>query len=215
MNKILLLIACLVLNAVISTAQNNRVEYYDVNGKIVPQDQARFERTIIQSIDGSTTTIEKNISTGHVDTTVTEEPFGIVKVRRVTLDYDFKIQYANDKCNNGDLLPELTNYFEDIDNLTYVAAKLPNNENINHFLSTNIRYPGYAKEYGLQGRVTAQFVISKDGSVSNISIIKGVNVVLDKEFVRVLRKLKFAAPPKINGQPVELCVTMPCAFRLQ
>ena len=114
MNKILL-ISCLVLNAVISNAQISRVEYYDVRGKQVPQEQARFERTIIQNSDGSTTTQEKNLKTGRVNTTVTEEPFGIFNGWGGVIDYNFKIQYAKDKCSNGELLPELTNYFEDID----------------------------------------------------------------------------------------------------
>lgn len=214
MNKILL-ITCLVLNAVISTAQNNRVEYYDVRGKQVPQEQARFERTIIQNSDGSTTTQEKNIKTGRINSETVREPFGISNNRGVVIDYSFKIEYADDKCDNGGLLPELNNYFEDIDSLDYVAAKLPGNENINRFIARNIRYPDYAKENGLQGKIMAQFIIGKEGSVSNIRIIEGVNVVLDKEFVRILRILKFTTPPKINGQPVELCVTAPCVFRME
>ncbi len=131
------------------------------------------------------------------------------------IDYSFKIGYTNDKCDNGGLLPELNNYFEDIDSLGYTAPKLPGNETVPRFVGMNLRYPAYAKENGLQGKIMAQFTIGKDGSVSNIAIIEGVNVVLDKEFVRVLRKLKFATPPKINGQPVELCVTAPCVFRLE
>lgn len=213
--KKILLITCFVLNAVISTAQTTRVEYYDVRGKIVPQEQARYECTIIHNHDGSTTTQEKNLKTGRVNTTITPEPFDIINSRGVILDYSFKIQYAAQKCSNGGLLPERNNYFEDIDSLGYAAPRLPSNENINRFIARNIRYPDYAKENGLQGKIMAQFTIGKDGSVSNISIIDGVNVVLDKEFVRILRKLKFATPPKINGQPVELCVTAPCVFRME
>lgn len=213
--KKILLITCLILGALITKAQVTRVEYYDVRWEPVAPEQARFERTIIQNSDGSTTTQEKNLKTGRVNTTVTPEPFDIINSRGVTLDYSFKIQYAAEICNNGDLLPELDNYFEDIDSLGYIAPKLKGNEHINRFIGMNLRYPTYAKENGLQGKITAQFTIGKDGSINNISIIKGVNVVLDKEFVRVLRKLKFAAPPKINGQPVELCVTAPCVFRLE
>ena len=123
--------------------------------------------------------------------------------------------YTENECDKNNLLPKLNNYFVDVDSLRYKAPMVSEKETFHLFLAKNLIYPAPAKENNIQGRVKAKFTIGKDGSVSNISIIDGVNVVLDKEFVRILRKLKFATPPKINGQPVELCVTAPCVFRLE
>ena len=53
------------------------------------------------------------------------------------------------------------------------------------FLSKNIRYPVNAQKNGTQGRVTVQFVVNADGSISNIGIIRGVDPELDGEAVRV------------------------------
>ncbi|MBN4052003.1 TonB family protein [Cytophagaceae bacterium AH-315-L13] len=54
------------------------------------------------------------------------------------------------------------------------------------FISQNIKYPGTAKENNIQGSVFARFVIEKDGSVSNVSILKGIGKLCDNEVVRVI-----------------------------
>ena len=75
-------------------------------------------------------------------------------------------------------------------------------------------YPAKARRSGTEGAVKTSFTLTKEGSIENIIITKGTDIVLDKESVRILRELKFSTPPALNGQPVSLCVTLPLTFKL-
>ena len=113
------------------------------------------------------------------------------------------------------------------------------------FLAQNIRYPKIAAENGVQGRVLVQFVVEKDGSLSNFAVVKksgdtitknaqsGITVnalgsateeskvpqeafdALNAEAVRVLREMPKWIPAKQRGQEVRMRYTLPITFRLQ
>ena len=72
-----------------------------------------------------------------------------------------------------------------------------------------------AIENGVQGRVTVQFVVTKDGSVGNVTVLRGVDRNLDEEAVRVCKTLPKFIPGKQNGQPVNVWFTLPVTFRLE
>lgn len=83
------------------------------------------------------------------------------------------------------------------------------------FLSENTKYPVVAQENGVQGRVTVQFVVEKDGSVSDVHVLKGVDPSLDKEAVRVVKSMPRWTPGKQNGTTVRVNYRVPVLFRLQ
>jgi TonB family protein len=83
------------------------------------------------------------------------------------------------------------------------------------FFVRNMRYPAKARRSGIEGVVEVAFDITETGSVENIVVTDGVDVVVDKEAVRVLRKLKFARPPMVNGAPRKVCIEMPVRFQLR
>ena len=83
------------------------------------------------------------------------------------------------------------------------------------YINDNIRYPVMAIENGVQGRVTVQFVVTKDGSVGNVTVLRGVDRNLDEEAVRVCKTLPKFIPGKQNGQPVNVWFTLPVTFRLE
>jgi protein TonB len=83
------------------------------------------------------------------------------------------------------------------------------------FLSSHIKYPVVAEENGIQGRVIAQFVVERDGSISDVKVIKSVDPSLDKEAIRVLKSMPKWIPGKQNGAPVRVKYTVPVTFRLQ
>lgn len=113
------------------------------------------------------------------------------------------------------------------------------------FLAQNIRYPKISAENGVQGRVLVQFVVEKDGSLSNFAVVKksgdtitknaqsGITVnalgsateeskvpqeafdALNAEAVRVLREMPKWIPAKQRGQEVRMRYTLPITFRLQ
>ena len=82
------------------------------------------------------------------------------------------------------------------------------------FLSKNIKYPVNAQKNGTQGRVTVQFIVNADGSISNIGIIRGVDPELDGEAVRVISTMPNWKPGTQKGKPVRVKYTVPVMFRL-
>ncbi|MBP5339934.1 MAG: energy transducer TonB [Prevotella sp.] len=83
------------------------------------------------------------------------------------------------------------------------------------WLSKNIKYPVIAEENGIQGRVVATFVVERDGSITDVKIVKSVDPSLDKEAIRVLKAMPKWIPGRQNGQPVRVKYTVPVTFRLQ
>lgn len=82
------------------------------------------------------------------------------------------------------------------------------------FLKTNIRYPEAAHKAGTQGRVIVQFVVEKDGSISETHIAKSVSTELDKEAIRVISAMPAWIPGKQKGEPQRVRFTVPVMFRL-
>ena len=100
-----------------------------------------------------------------------------------------------------------------------VVEKMPEFPNggmagLMQYLSQNIRYPEAAKNAGKQGRGTVQFVVEKDGSISNVSTLRGVEPDLDKEAVRVISEMPKWKPGTQRGEAVRVRYTVPVMFRL-
>ena len=83
------------------------------------------------------------------------------------------------------------------------------------YLSKNIKYPPFAEENNIQGRVICTFVVERDGSVSDIRIARSVDPSLDKEAIRVVSGMPRWIPGRQNGQMVRVKYTLPVTFRLQ
>ena len=83
------------------------------------------------------------------------------------------------------------------------------------FISNNLNYPAMAIENNVQGRVVVQFVVTKDGSIGNVKVVRSVDRDLDNEAIRVCKKLPKFIPGKQNGQPVNVWYTLPVTFKLQ
>lgn len=83
------------------------------------------------------------------------------------------------------------------------------------YLSENMRYPAVAEENGIQGRVTVQFVVEKDGSVTDVRTMKSVDPALDREAERVVKSMPKWIPGKQNGSAVRVRYFVPVTFRLQ
>ncbi|MCF0203286.1 MAG: energy transducer TonB, partial [Bacteroidaceae bacterium] len=89
------------------------------------------------------------------------------------------------------------------------------NGNINQWLAQNLKYPPVAAENGIEGRVIVQFVVGKDGGITNATVVRGVDSSLDKEALRVVNSMPKWVPGKQNGQSVNCKFTLPVVFRLQ
>lgn len=83
------------------------------------------------------------------------------------------------------------------------------------YLAKNIKYPVVAEENGIQGKVIVTFVVERDGSITDVKVVKSVDPSLDKEAARVVKSMPKWQPGKQNGSAVRVKYTVPVQFRLQ
>lgn len=83
------------------------------------------------------------------------------------------------------------------------------------WIGGNVKYPAIAEENGIQGRVVCTFIVDRDGSITDVKVARSIDPSLDKEAIRVLRKMPRWYPGRQNGQPVRVLYTVPVTFKLQ
>ena len=82
-------------------------------------------------------------------------------------------------------------------------------------IQQNIKYPEEAKEQEIQGRVIVQFTIEKDGSVTDVKVVKSVHPLVDEQVVRAVSAMPAWKPGMHEGKPVRVIYSVPFRFRLQ
>jgi TonB family protein len=172
--------------------------------KQVAEKKAKFVQTVLEKSDGIRIIEVRNLKSNELisyESFKGEEPIGKWLEKGVnsydTLDYDFNLVYSNENC---------------IDNSN---IEIDGGIGIFQYIVNNLSYPSIAVEKGIQGHVLIQFSIAKNG-LEDIFVKKGVDKAIDKEAVRVMKKLKFNAPPMLKGQNVDFnCVFIPIKFSLQ
>lgn len=83
------------------------------------------------------------------------------------------------------------------------------------WLSENVKYPAIATENNIQGRVMVSFVVERDGSISNVKVVRGVDPSLDKEAVRLINNMPKWKPGMQTGKPVRARFNIPVTFKLR
>ncbi len=83
------------------------------------------------------------------------------------------------------------------------------------FLGQNVKYPTDARDAKKEGRVIAQFVVTTDGSIADVKVIRGIYPSLDQEAVRVIKAMPKWKPATEKGKPVNVRYTLPVMFKLQ
>ena len=193
--------------------------YLDKNlSKKTTEDKANFSRTVVHSADTFSTEI-KNLKTNEIiwsESYKGDEPIGVWKNSEnggVDRDYNFFVDYKDTVCTNSTGLSEIDNCLEDNLMKGYIAPKLITGEkDLTEFIKKNISYPPKAIVNGIKGKVYIKLVISEAGKVEDIAVKRSVDVLLDKEAVRVIRQLKFSLPAMLNGVKYRLCIVVPIAF---
>lgn len=83
------------------------------------------------------------------------------------------------------------------------------------YLAQNIRYPDDAKKKNIQGKVFLTFIVEKDGSITDVKVLRGVSPDIDAEAVRVISNSPKWNPGLLNGKPVRVQYVVPLSFALQ
>jgi protein TonB len=88
-------------------------------------------------------------------------------------------------------------------------------EALNKFLSKNIKYPAEAQRANVQGKVFLSFVVSPDGSISDVQVLKGLGFGCDQEAMRVVKSMPKWTPGKQSGRAVKSRFNLPITFQLE
>ncbi len=104
---------------------------------------------------------------------------------------------------------------EAIHDVVQVEPEFPGGWNAFYkFVGSNIEYPAQERRMGIEGKVFVRFVIEKDGSLSNIQIIRGLSPRCDDETMRVLKQVPNFKPARHNGKTVRKRMILPVNFKL-
>jgi periplasmic protein TonB len=95
------------------------------------------------------------------------------------------------------------------------ATEMPELKNMNQFISDNLRYPSLAIEKGTAGVVYVSFVVERDGSVTDVQLLRGIGDGCEQEAMRVVKAMPKWKPGKNHGEPVRVLFNLPVKFRLQ
>lgn len=106
---------------------------------------------------------------------------------------------------------EIFNFYVLEDKPTF---SLGGEEGLLKWIAENTKYPEIAKENGITGKVFVGFVIDKDGSVTDVKVLRSVDPYLDKEAVRVVKSMPKWSPGKQRGKPVKVSFQVPINFKL-
>ena len=105
------------------------------------------------------------------------------------------------------------------DEILVTAEKMPEfpggNGALLQYLNKNIKYPVVPQEQGIQGRVIIQFVVDKDGTITDPVVVRSVDPYLDKEALRVIKAMPKWKPGIQGARSVRVKYTVPVTFRLQ
>ena len=87
-------------------------------------------------------------------------------------------------------------------------------EAMHKFIRENMQYPELAREHGIQGRVPVQFVVERDGSITDIVVLRDVDPTLDREAIRLVESMPEWIPGRNRGREVRVRFILPINFRL-
>lgn len=108
---------------------------------------------------------------------------------------------------------------EDAGDIFLVVESMPSfpggEAKIYEFLSNNLTYPVMAKESGIQGKVYMTFVVERDGSITDVRVLRGIGGGCDEEAIRVINSMPRWTPGKQRGIPVRVQFNLPIKFTLQ
>jgi protein TonB len=94
------------------------------------------------------------------------------------------------------------------------VEQMPQFDELNEYLSRHLRYPEAAKDNNIQGKVSVEFVVNEDGSITNARVLRGIGGGCDQEALRVVNAMPKWKPGKQNGKAVKVYFVLPIVFVL-
>ena len=108
---------------------------------------------------------------------------------------------------------------EEEEEIFFVVEEMPSfpggTKALSRYIAETVKYPAIARENDIQGKVFVRFCVTKTGKVSKVSVARGVDPLLDKEAMRVVKNMPNWKPGSQRGQAVNVWYTVPINFQLQ
>ena len=175
------------------------------NIEMVARTTTKFAKEMMDEVFVQSTPAPAKVTTSRIKVSETPQ---IVKPQQQVVQQE--VAQQPEVTATKDTIPEDV-LFEVVEQMPEFPGGL---EAFQLFLRNNIRYPAIAHEKGTQGRVIVQFVVRKDGSISDIKTVNSVDPYLDKEAERVISSMPKWIPGKQRGKAVSVKYTVPIMFRL-
>jgi len=132
------------------------------------------------------------------------------------IDIDLDVEMTEETVIEEIVFAELVEE-EEIDEIFTIVEEIPSfvggDLAFIKFLQTNLIYPEKARRMGLEGRVFVQFVVEKDGSVTNVKVLRGMGGDCNEEAIRVMQNSPKWLTGKQRGRPVRVQVVVPIIFK--
>ena len=97
----------------------------------------------------------------------------------------------------------------------YVEQMPTQSYDLNKYVSEHIKYPNEARENNVEGRVIVKFVVNEDGTLSDVTVVRGIGAGCDEEAVRMVRSMPPWNAAKQGGNKVKCYYTLPVIFKLE
>lgn len=191
-----------------------------------PQKGADFVETVTIGADSITHVEIRHITLDQIVLDAflkKEEPVGMWYYHLANggrlLNYDFNLVYgsaAPDSTEKAFFVPnlsEISNLLVDVPEKKYVAPVLATGDgDLSQFMQNNLVFPYYSMVNKQYGRVLIGLQIDEEGTVSRITVENGVNVYLDKEAMRIMKKIRFKSGAMLDGQPKRIYYRLYISF---
>ncbi|PWK71425.1 outer membrane transport energization protein TonB [Mucilaginibacter oryzae] len=197
-----------------ATAREQKIQGRVIITFIVEKDGSLSNEKIVRGITG-----ELNNEAMRVIALSPKWKPGIQNGRPVRVQYSVPINFslAPDDMPRVDTVSEIKGKIisEPVFTAVEQAPEFPGGiEAFSKFLAANLRYPKAARENNIQGRVIITFVVEKDGSLTDMKVVRGIGAGCDEEAVRVLKLSPAWKCGTQNGRPVKVQYSVPISFTL-
>ena len=216
--KNLILLITVILISIASFGQKVETKYFDKKGNIANPKKAKFKQTTTTYDDGKIEKTSHKIK-GNILMSKSQyldgKPVGIWeaydKNGKLESKRDFnKLVYAKPIIADKNKEEEK----DSLEGHVFVPPTYGSEKDRLNYLRNKLHYPEEAKESGAQGTIYLTFVITKQGDVSNIEILRGVNPFLDYEAYRVISEMGKWKPATVDGELIDIQLNMPVRFIL-
>jgi len=150
---------------------------------------------------------------------ISGNPEELKKISELLQSGEFEVAPEDKNGTTILVLKEKENTLADMEEVFVIVEKMPEfpggEKELRGYIAKSVEYPADAAKKGIQGKVYVTFVVSKDGSVKNVKVIRGVDPLLDKEALRVVNNLPKWIPGEQRGKKVNVSYTVPISFVLQ